>query len=74
MKSKKFISVTGNLLFPLNEGRRAIIMQDSGYVVTSRVVEVIEVAPDHAVFETMNSIYRVAFERSPNKASLKMCA
>ena len=74
---KKTICISGSPLFPLEEGKRAIIRCRGGYIYTSRVVEILEQRKRYVCFETMNSIYRVL---SPAPASvqkavqLKMCA
>lgn len=78
MNRKKTVIVTGHLLFPLKEGHRAVIVRGGDYIHTSLVVEILETKPDHVLFETMNSIYRVQTEPVPIKAalpeSLAMCA
>ena len=58
---KKTISITGQIVFPLKEGSRAIIAYGGDFIYTSRVVDIIEVSEDFAHFETMNSVYKVAF-------------
>ena len=62
---KKTISITGQVVFPLREGSRAIIAYGGDFIYTSRVVDIIEVSEDFAHFETMNSIYKVTFVPSP---------
>ena len=57
---KKIISISGKVVFPLREGKRAIISYGGDFIYTSRVAEIFEVSDDFAHFETMNSIYRVA--------------
>ena len=78
MIEKKRVSITGRLLFPLKEGRRAVIVRGGDYIHTSLVVEILESKPDHVLFETMNSVYRVTTEPVPNVSvmpdSLRMCA
>lgn len=62
---KKIISISGKVVFPLREGRRAVIAYGGDFIYTSRVVEIFEVSEHFAHFETMNSIYRVAFVPNP---------
>ena len=67
---KKIISISGNVVFPLREGARAIIAYGGDFIHTSRVVEIFEVSEDFAHFETMNSIYRVALVPNPVTAAM----
>lgn len=75
---KKRIDVCGKLLFPLKEGDKAVIVRGGDFIHTSRVVEILEIEADHVIFETMNSVYRVALAPFPIKAALPtplaMCA
>ena len=74
---KKAVCINGSLLFPLEEGKHAIIRHMGGYIYTSRVVGILEQRKSYVRFETMNSIYNVL---TPAPASvqkavkLKMCA
>lgn len=78
MITKKRVAVSGKLLFPLKEGDRAVIVRGGDFIHTSRVVEILEIETDHVLFETMNSVYRVALSPVPIKAALPtplaMCA
>ena len=67
---KKIISISGKVVFPLREGKRAIISYGGDFIYTSRVVEIFEVSDDFAHFETMNSIYRVALVPNPVRAAI----
>ena len=67
---KKIISISGKVVFPLREGKRAIISYGGDFIYTSRVVEIFEVSDDFAHFETMNSIYRVALVPNPVTAAI----
>ena len=58
------------MVFPLREGKRAIISYGGDFIYTSRVVAIFEVSDDFAHFETMNSIYRVALAPSPVTATV----
>lgn len=75
---KKEVSINGRIVFPLQEGIRAVISADGGITYTSPVVEIIEERPDYACFETMNSVYKVCLQPVPVQAAipaiLKMCA
>ena len=63
---KKRITISGRLLFPLEEGYRAAILHKNGVIYTSRVVSILEYDCDHVIFETMNSVYWLLL--SPAKA------
>ena len=67
---KKIISISGKAVYPLREGARAIIAYGGDFLYTSRVVEIFEVSDDFALFETMNSIYRVALVPHPVTAAV----
>ncbi len=69
---KKIINISGNVVYPLKEGKRAIIAYRGDFLYTSRVVEIIELNEDLAHFETMNSIYRVSLSPVPVTASMAM--
>ena len=74
---KKTVHINGSLMFPLVEGKRAIIRHKGDYICTSRVVEILEQRKDYVCFETMNSVYSVFFPApAPSQAAvpLKMCA
>lgn len=57
---KKTVCIDGNIAFPLEVGRKAIIYRRGDFIFTSLVVEIHEHRPDYACFETMNSIYMVS--------------
>ena len=67
---KKTVHISGKVVFPLREGARAVIACSSGFIKTSRVVEIYEESEDLAYFETMNSIYKVALAPQPVTASM----
>ncbi len=69
---KKTVNISGNIIYPLKEGKRAVIAYRGDFLYTSRVVEIIELSEDLAHFETMNSIYRVALSPVPVTASMAM--
>ena len=70
---KKLICIGGTILFPLQVGKRAVIVKGGDCIYTSRVVE-----KEAVCFETMNSVYRVSLLPVPVKAplpsELSMCA
>ncbi len=67
---KKTVSISGQVVFPLLEGVKAVIACSGGFIRTSRVVAIFEVSDDMAHFETMNSIYRVALVPQPVTAAM----
>ena len=67
---KKTVCISGKIVFPLREGRRAVIAYGGDFIYTSRVVEIFEVSEYFAHFETMNSIYRVALVPHPVTAAM----
>lgn len=74
---KKMVSISGTLLFPLAEGKRAVICHGGDIIYTSRVVDIQEQREDYVRFETMNTIYQVSMAPVPGTAALptlRMCA
>lgn len=75
---KKEVNISGRIVFPLQEGVRAVIATGGGITYTSPVVEIIEERTDYACFETLNSVYRVCLQPVPVRSAippfLKMCA
>lgn len=75
---KKEVSINGRIVFPLEEGCRAVILTDNRLIYTSLVVEIIEERTDYACFETLNSVYKVRLQPVPARVTLptflKMCA
>ncbi len=67
---KKTISINGRVLLPLKEGCRATIIAGDHTMVTSPIVDVIELTHDRAYFETMNSIYIVSLMPNRFKSAL----
>lgn len=67
---KKTVCISGKVVFPLQEGTRAVIAYGGDFIYTSRVVEIFEVSEHFAHFETMNSIYRVALVPHPVTAAM----
>ena len=55
---KKEVSINGRIVFPLEEGCRAVILTDNRLIYTSLVVEIMEERTDYACFETLNSVYK----------------
>ena len=75
---KKEVSINGRIVFPLEEGCRAVILTDNRLIYTSLVVEIMEERTDYACFETLNSVYKVRLQPVPARVTLptflKMCA
>lgn len=65
---KKIVSIEGNLVFPLQVGRRALIRLNGDFIRTSLVVEILVSRADYACFETMNSVYKVSLSSVPAEA------
>ena len=65
---KKIVSIEGNLVFPLQVGRRALIRLNGDFIRTSLVVEILVSRADYACFETMNSVYKVSLSPIPAEA------
>ena len=65
---KKIVNLEGNLVFPLQAGRRALIRLNGDFIRTSLVVEIIVNRADYACFETMNSVYKVSLAPVPAEA------
>lgn len=64
---KKTVCVNGNVAFPLEVGRRAVIRRGGDFVFTSLVVEIREQRADYVCFETMNSVYQVSLAPAPEE-------
>lgn len=62
MEGKKFTTLSGILLFPLSIGCRALILHESGYTHTSKVVAIHSVQSGDIRFETMNTYYRLLLD------------
>ena len=75
---KKEVNINGKIVFPLQEGKRAVISTGGNFIYTSPVVEILEDRTDFVCFETMNSVYKVCLQPVPVRAVippfLKMCA
>lgn len=74
---KKMVCISGSLLFPLAEGKRAAIRHGGDIIYTSHVVDILEQREDYVRFETMNTVYQVSMAPVPGAAALhalRMCA
>ena len=75
---KKEVNINGKIVFPLQEGSRAVISTGGAVIYTSPVVGIIEERTDYVCFETMHSVYKVCLQPVPIRAVippfLKMCA
>ena len=67
---KKEVSINGRIVFPLEEGCRAVILTDNRLIYTSLVVEIMEERTDYACFETLNSVYKVRLQPVPARVTL----
>lgn len=56
---KKSMTVSGTLMLPLCIGCRAIILQEGGYIHTSKVETIHSVSAGEIRFETRNTCYRL---------------
>ncbi len=72
MEGKKFTTLSGALMFPLNIGSRALILHEGGYTHTSMVVAIHSVQPGDIRFETMNTHYRLLL--NPMSAAADHCS
>lgn len=77
-RMKKEVNINGKIVFPLQEGNRAVISTGGSFIYTSPVVEILEDRTDFVCFETMNSVYKVCLQPVPIRAVIppfmKMCA
>lgn len=75
---KKLICISGKIPFPLQVGKRAVIIKGGDCIYTSRVVEILNQTDTVAYFETMNSVYQVSLSpvsvRAALPSELSMCA
>ena len=71
-KSKKIILLSGTLLLPLKIGARATILSNEGITRTSTVTAIKQVTQDYIIFETLNSVYRIASSLSPEPAEMSV--
>ena len=63
---KKLICINGTLLFPLEIGKKAIVVKGKDDIIyTSRVIRIYNATKKFACFETLNSIYKVSFQALP---------
>ena len=69
-KNKKYVSLSGTVLLPLKIGTRATIFSSEGVIRTSIVDEIKQVKRDSVIFETQNSVYRIAHHLSPEPAAM----
>lgn len=71
--TKKEISLTATLSLPLRTGERAWFYANRHSISTSPVKQILEVSLDGVVFETQNTVYRLAYARLPAESEV-MCA
>ena len=58
---KRSILISGMLEFPLQVGKPAFYFYKGRRVKTARVKRIVEIALDHACFETANLCYRIDY-------------
>ena len=66
---KKQICITGILAGILRPGTPALYLYRGELIRTSTVQAILEAAPDHVRFETLNTIYTIAFDKLPDQAA-----
>lgn len=66
--SKKQICITGILASILRPGAPALYLYRGELIRTSTVQAILEAAPDYVRFETLNTIYTIAFDTLPDQA------
>ena len=66
---KKQICITGILTGILRPGIPALYLYRGELIRTSTVQAILEAAPDHVRFETLNTIYTIAFDKLPDQAA-----
>ena len=67
--SKKQICITGILASILRPGTPALYLYQGELIRTSTVQAILEAAPDHVRFETLNTTYTIAFDTLPDQAA-----
>lgn len=65
---KKPICITGILAGILRPGTPALYLYRGELIRTSTVQAILEAAPDYVRFETLNTIYTIAFDTPPEQA------
>ena len=65
---KKQICITGILASILRPGTPALYLYRGELIRTSTVQAILEAAPDYVRFETLNTIYTIAFDTPPEQA------
>lgn len=65
---KKQICITGILAGILRPGTPALYLYRGELIRTSTVQAILEAAPDYVRFETLNTIYTIAFDTPPEQA------
>ena len=66
---KKQICITGILAGILRPGIPALYLYRGELIRTSTVQAILEAAPAHVRFETLNTIYTIAFDTLPDQAA-----
>ena len=66
---KREVTVTGALIEVLRPGFPAMYLYQGNLIRTSTVQAILEAAPDYVRFETLNTIYTIAFDTPPEQAA-----
>ena len=66
--SKREVSVTGTLMDVLRPGLSAMYLYQGNLIRTSTVQAILEASASHVRFETLNTIYTIAFDTPPDQA------
>lgn len=73
MNDKKTTTLSGVLMYPLEVGSCALILNRGRVLRTSRVVAIHRKKRDEIRFETMNTNYRLLLDPSPQTAEEMLC-
>lgn len=66
-RTKNHVMLTGILTDVLRPGLPAQYLYNGNLIRTSTVKEILESTPDYVRFETLNSIYTIAYEKLPEE-------
>ncbi len=73
MNDKKSTILSGVLMYPLEVGSCALILNQGNVIRTSRVVAIHRKRRDEIRFETMNTNYRLLLDPFPRAAEEMLC-
>lgn len=66
-RTKNHVTLTGILTDVLKPGLPAQYLYNGNLIRTSTVKEILEATPDYVRFETLNSIYTIAYKKLPEE-------